>query len=172
MKNFYEFQQLFMKSDKEKKIQYDKKTAFLKASSWCAYQERSQQEARDKLYEWGLYSNEVDEVIAELITSNFLNEERFAMAYVSGKFNIKKWGRLKIKNGLRQKRVPEKLIQKALYSIDEDAYLKTLGQILEKKQTLEKEKNPLKRQYKLNNYLQSKGYENDLIFLILKNKDL
>ena len=161
-----------MKTDKEKKASYDKKTALIKAGNWCAYQERSQQEMRDKLFEWGLHHNEVEEVIADLITENFLNEERFAMAYVSGKFHIKKWGRLKIKHGLRKKRVPERIIQKALQSIDENEYIQVLTAIFEKKQLIEKEKNKIKRCQKLQAYLQSRGYENDLIFLLLKNNDL
>ncbi|WP_343532088.1 regulatory protein RecX [Pedobacter sp.] len=158
-----------MKTDKEKKYNYDKKTALQKAANWCAFQERSQQEMRDKLYEWQMKPNEVEEIISTLIAENFLNEERFAMAYVSGKFKIKKWGKFKIKQGLKLKRVPEPIIKKAINSIDEDEYLETLRILLEKKQALEREKNFLKRQLKLVNYLQSKGYEKDLIFLLLKS---
>ncbi|WP_379092742.1 regulatory protein RecX [Pedobacter sp. UC225_65] len=120
----------------------DKKTALVKAESWCAYQERAQQEVRDKLYEWNLKPNEVEELITELITTNFLNEERFAMAYVSGKSNIKKWGKIKIKQGLKLKKVPEKLIQKALNSIDGDQYLANLLATAEKKSAVLNEKDP------------------------------
>ncbi len=169
---FYEFQQIFMKDDQEKKIHYDKKTALRKAASWCAYQERSQQEMRYKLYEWNMFPNEVEDIISTLISENFLNEERFAFAYVSGKFNIKKWGKIKIKQGLKLKKVPEKIIQKALNSIDDDKYFETLKELYEKKQRLEKEKNTIKRRFKLSNYLYSKGFERDLIFLLLKNNDL
>lgn len=150
----------------------DKKTALVKAESWCAYQERAQQEVRDKLYEWNLKPDEVEELITELITTNFLNEERFAMAYVSGKSNIKKWGKIKIKQGLKLKKVPEKLIQKALNSIDGDQYLANLLATAEKKSAVLNEKDPLKRKYKLVSYLQGKGFENDLIFLVLKANNL
>ena len=150
----------------------DKKTALVKAESWCAYQERSQHEVRNKLYEWNLKPNEVEELITELITTNFLNEERFAMAYVSGKANIKKWGKIKIKQGLKLKKVPEKLIQKALNSIDGDKYLANILATAEKKSAVLNEKDPIKRKYKLITYLQSKGFENDLIFLVLKANNL
>lgn len=170
--NFYEFQQLIMNSHKNKPLILDKKTALLKAESWCAYQERSQQEARDKLYEYGLHQNEVEDVITELIVTNFLNEERFAMAYVSGKFNIKKWGRIKIKQGLKLKKVPDKLIQKALNSIDGDKYLANILATAEKKLKVLPEKDPLKRKYKLITYLQTKGFEKDLIFDVLKANNL
>jgi regulatory protein len=157
---------------KDKSLILDKKTALIKAESWCAYQERSQQEARNKLYEYGLHHDEVEELITELIVTNFLNEERFAMAYVSGKVNIKKWGRIKIKQGLKFKKVPEKLIQKALKSIDGDKYLANLLATAVKKSAVLNEKDPIKKKYKLITYLQSKGFESDLIFDVLKSNNL
>ncbi|MES2447217.1 MAG: regulatory protein RecX [Bacteroidota bacterium] len=169
---FYEFQQLIMNSHKDKPLILDKKTALLKAESWCAYQERSQQEARNKLYEYGLHQNDVEDLITELIVTNFLNEERFAMAYVSGKFNIKKWGKIKIKQGLKLKKVPDRLIQKALNSIDGDKYLANILATAEKKLKVLAEKDPLKKKYKLITYLQSKGFEKDLIFDVLKANNL
>ena len=150
----------------------DPHLALIKMQSWCAYQERSQQEVRNKLYEWNLFPNEVEEVISELITTNFLNEERFAHAYTSGKFKIKKWGKLKIKQGLKLKKVPDKLIQKALNGIEMDEYLGILLATAEKKTAIIPEKNALKKKYKLINYLQSKGFENDLIFDVLKANNL
>ncbi len=157
-----------MKTTIQKPLILDKKTALLKAESWCAYQERSQQEVRNKLYDWNLKPFEVEEVITELILTNFLNEQRFALAYVSGKFNIKHWGKIKIKQGLKLKKVPENLIKKALNTIDYDKYLKTLLTLAEKKAPLIKENNALKKKYKLVNYLVSKGFENDLVFDLLK----
>lgn len=161
-----------MKSAKENKLVLDKKTALAKAEAWCAYQERAQQEMRDKLYDWGLHQQEVEQVITELIEQNFLNEERFAQAYVSGKFNIKKWGKLKIKQGLKLKKVPDKMIGKALATIDGEKYEQTLLMLAEKKALLLKEKDAFKRQLKLRGYLLSKGYENDMILFTLKNNNL
>jgi len=156
----------------EKPLILDKKTALVKAESWCAYQERSQSEVRNKLYEWGLRHDELEEVITELIVTNFLNEERFAMAYVSGKVNIKKWGKIKIKQGLKLKKVPDRLIQKALNSIDEQKYLENLLSIAVKKVAVMKEKDSVKLKFKLVTYLLGKGFENDLIFDVLKDNNL
>lgn len=156
----------------KKPVKLDKKSALAKAEHYCAYQERSQQEIRDKLYEWGLWSNDVEELISELIQTNFLNEERFTQAYVSGKFNIKHWGKIKIKQGLKLKRVPDKMIQRALNSIDQDEYLKTILSLAQKKAPLIKEKDAFKRQYKLVSYLMGKGFERDVIILVLKTSDL
>jgi regulatory protein len=155
-----------------KKIKYDKRTGLVKAESYCAYQERSQQEVRSKLYDWGLWPNEVEEVISELIENNFLNEERFARAYVSGKFNIKHWGKIKIKQGLKLKKITDKMIAIALNTIDYDEYLQTILNTAEKKLPLIKEKDVYKRKYKLTTYLMSKGFENDLILEVLKSNNL
>jgi len=154
------------------KQRLSKTAAKQKAEQYCVYQERAQEEVRNKLYQWGLYPNEVEEVIAELIMDNFLNEERFAMAYVSGKFKMKGWGRIKIKQGLKQKQVSPRLIKEAIQAIDAADYHTTLLSILEKKASVLKEANPLKRKQKLLQHAMLKGYENDLVFDILNNKEL
>ncbi len=90
---------MFYSNDKQPRKRLDPKTAKLKAADFCAYQERSQQEVRDKLYTYGLHEEEVEEVITELIIDGFISEERFAKAYAGGKFRIKGWGRRKIIQG-------------------------------------------------------------------------
>jgi len=151
-----------MEAQKSIKIT-DEKVALQKAERYCAYQERSQQEVRDKLYEWGLWTDAVENIIVNLIGNNFLNEERFANTYTRGKFNQKNWGRVKIKQGLKQKRVPDVLIKKALKTIDGDEYVKTLTKVLVKKAALLTEKDPFKRRYKLQQYAMSRGFEGDLV---------
>ncbi|WP_431198802.1 regulatory protein RecX [Mucilaginibacter sp. P25] len=111
----------------------DEKVALAKAEHFCAYQERAQQEVRDKLYEWGLWPDAVERIISQLIEGNFLNEERFARIYAKSKFNQKVWGRIKIKQGLKLKRVPDILIKKALLTIDPDDYLTALTHLLQKR---------------------------------------
>lgn len=159
-------------SEKKPGIKLSKQAALAKAEHYCAYQERSQQEVRDKLYEWGLWSNEVEENISELIQTNFLNEERFTLAYVSGKFNIKGWGKYKIKQGLKLKRIPDKMIANALKTIDGDDYLKAILHAAEKKLRTITEKDAYKRKAKVVSYLLAKGFENDLILDVLKNNNL
>ncbi|EOR95756.1 regulatory protein RecX [Arcticibacter svalbardensis MN12-7] len=142
----------------------DKKAAQAKAEHYCAYQERSQQEVRSKLYEYGLKSYEVEDVISELIQSNFLNEERFAIAYTLGKFRMKQWGRIKIKMGLKSKRVSDKLIVFALGKINAEDYFSTLCHIMSRKAEQVKESDPYKRKHKLIQYGLMRGYESDIIF--------
>jgi regulatory protein len=150
----------------------DEKVALAKAEHYCVYQDRAQQEVRDKLYSWGLWPSAVENIICTLVENNFLNEERFAKAYAQGKFNQNGWGKNKIKQGLKFKRVPDVLIRKALAQLDGDAYLVALEQILTKKAAVTLEKDRFKRRYKLQQYALSRGFENDLIADILKNRDL
>lgn len=138
-----------------------------KAEHYCAYQERSQQEVRDKLYSWGLHKGDVELVLSELIENNFLNEARFAHAYTSGKFKIKGWGKFKIEQGLRAKQVSDPLIRDALESIPEEAYKATLREILKKKERLLKESDPYLRQQKLIRHGLMRGYEVSLITELL-----
>jgi len=156
-----------MDSPKTKKI-IDEKAARARAEHYCSYRERSQQEVRDKLYEWDLQASEVENIISGLITDNFLNEERFAKAYAQGKFRQKGWGKLKIKQGLKFKRVPDVLIKKALQTIPDDDYLLTLKNVLTKKNSVLIEKDAFKRSYKLQQYGLSRGYENDLVADVLR----
>ncbi|QDW25678.1 regulatory protein RecX [Pedobacter sp. KBS0701] len=161
-----------MKSGKQEAVLLDKKQALAKAENFCAYQERSQKEVRYKLVEWGMRGDELEEIISDLIINNFLNEERFAKSYASGKFNIKHWGRVKIKQGLKLKGVPDKILQKAIYSIDGDDYLQTIEKLAVKKAESLGENDPFKRKNKLMSYLQAKGFETDLILLVLKASNL
>ena len=145
----------------------DPHLALIKMQSWCAYQERCQQDTRNKLYELGLWPEAVENIIVKLIEDNFINEERFAMQFAKGKFNIKKWGRIKIKQELKQKRVSDYCLKKALQQIDEEEYIAMLTKVIATKKRLITEKNPIKLKFKLATFAISKGYERDLIFDVL-----
>lgn len=142
--------------------------ALVKMQNWCAYQERCQQETRDKLYEFGLWPEAVENIIAKLIEDNFLNEERFACSFARGKFNIKKWGKIKIKQELKQRRINDYCIKKAMKEIDDDDYYIVLKKLLTQKKSLVKESNPIKLKFKLATYAMGKGFEQDLIFMALE----
>ncbi len=147
---------------------YSKEEALAKAKQYCAYQERSHSEVREKLYSFGLYKKDVDELLSELISDNYLNEERFAIAFAGGKFRIKQWGRIKIKYTLRQKQVSDYSIKKALADIDDTDYQKTLQKLFDQKlKTLRSEKNVFTKKRKLQDHLMQKGFETDLIRKLL-----
>lgn len=136
---------------------------------YCAYQERSQKEVRNKLYEKGADSQEVATLTAQLIEENFLNEERFAQAFARGKFKIKNWGRRKIVYELKLHQISEYCIRKALSEIDEEEYYETIIKLSEKKMPdILKSQNVFSRRTKLQRYLQQKGFEQELIAEMLK----
>jgi len=111
-----------------------------------------------------LNKKDVDELTSQLIEENYLNEERFAIQYAGGKFRMNHWGKIKIKYALKQKQVSEYCIKKALFQIDNDAYIKTLEKLAaEKQNTLKGEKNNFIKSRKVQDYLLQKGYESDLI---------
>ena len=147
-----------------------KEQAFQKLKHYCAYQERCHSEVKEKLYNLGIWKKYHDEIIATLIEDNYLNEERFAIAYAGGRFRIKKWGRTKIKYELKQKQVSDYCIKKALKKIDEEDYLKVLGKLAKEKYASLKNDQPLIRKKKTITYLQQKGYEYELIIHSIENK--
>lgn len=142
-----------------------------KIKRYCAYQERSHYDVRGKLIELKVYGEDLEETIGILIEENYLNEERFACALARGKFSLKKWGRLKIRQALKQHQVSDYCIKKAFLEIDEEAYQKTFDLLAEKKwDDLRSEKNRFTKMGKLQHYLLSKGYESEYIHDFLKNK--
>ncbi|MDX5480926.1 MAG: recombination regulator RecX [Hymenobacteraceae bacterium] len=151
-----------MERQKKQKF-YTPKEALLKAAAYCAYQDRTQQEVRDKLYSYGLEPDDVEELIVRLSQEKMIDEERYAQSYVRGKYGLKKWGRRKIIQGLKSKGISDYCIKQGLKEIDPEVYEQHLLQLLEKKSATEKEKNPFARRQKLSYYLMSKGYESDLV---------
>ncbi|GAB3167267.1 regulatory protein RecX [Telluribacter humicola] len=137
-----------------------------KAASYCAYQERTQDEVRKRLQKWGVWGDEADEIIAELISMKYLSEERFAKTYAGGKFRVKNWGRLKIKQELSRRGLTDYNIRQGMAEINDEAYAKALDELLSKKLTALRrtETDPLKLKQKLVRFALGKGYESDLVW--------
>ena len=136
---------------------------------YCAYQERAHQEVRDKLYEYGLHQNEVEEILTQLITEGFLNEERFARAFAGGKFRMKKWGRLKIIRELELRKLTKNCIRAGLSEINAQDYLATLQAVVQKKLDQSTVEDPFVRREKVANYAIQKGFEPELVWKIVKD---
>ena len=139
-------------------------SAFAKACRYCAYQERSHQEVRTKLFELGLKSSVVDDLLSRLITDGFLNEERFAKSFTGGKFRIKKWGRLKIKRELARRGLTKNCVASGLKEIDSNDYSKTLQQLLTRKLEELKASHPLQRRHKAARFAIARGFEPELVW--------
>jgi regulatory protein len=140
-----------------------KEQALQKLRHYCRYQERCQSEVKEKMWLLGVKKTDHDELLANLIEDDYLNEERFAVQFASGKYRLKHWGRIKIKYELKQKRVSEYNIKKAVSQIDDDDYLKTLKTIAEKRYNELKDEQWLVRKKKTIDYLLLKGYEQSLV---------
>lgn len=139
-------------------------------ADYCVYQDRSHYEVEQKLKELRtLNEDERGEILIWLIQNNFLNEERFSKSYARGKFYQKKWGKIKIMQGLKQKRIPTNLIDKGIKEINDDDYKSTLMELTEKKWNIIRESEVYLKKKKIYNYLLQKGYEYNLINEILKN---
>jgi len=143
------------------------KDALRKAASFCAYQERTQQEVRKRLDAWDIYGDDAEEIIAELITQGYLSEERFATAFAGGKFRIKGWGKRKITQELAQRGITGYNLNKALAEIKPDDYRGKLTDLLNKKRLQVRDDNPLVVKQKLARYALSKGYEPALVWEVL-----
>jgi regulatory protein len=142
--------------------------ALAKIYPYCAYQERSHSEVKDKLFGFGLPSDEVDQILSRLITEGFVNEERFAKAFAGGKFRMQKWGRIKIENELNALGLSRNCIKRGMTEISDDDYKKTLHQLLEKKNKLVTESDPFKKRNKLAQFAIGRGFEPELVWRIVR----
>ena len=145
------------------KKQLTKEQALQKLKHYCAYQERCHYEVKEKLYNLGSWKKDHDEIIAALIEENYLDEERFAIAFAGGKWRMKQWGRIKIKYELKQKQVSEYSIKKALKQIDEEEYTKVLAKLAKERYTSLKSDQQLIRKKKTIDYLTGRGFEMELV---------
>ncbi len=139
-----------------------------KARRYCALQERCHQEVRDKLYGRGSHQEEVEQVIGQLIGEGYLNEQRFAEHYAVSKFRQKGWGRVKIREALKFKKVSAPCINKALASIDDAEYIAYLANAVEKLRTKTKGRNEWEREQRVKRYLITRGFEGESIADALK----
>jgi len=144
----------------------DIKTAIFK---YCNYQERCHSEVQNKLYELGADTNEVNQLLVDMIEAGLLNEERFARNYARGRFRIKHWGRMKIIQHLKQKKISAYCIQKAMTEIDPNEYFETAVKLCKRKLEELKKDKEIVRKNKAYRYLQQKGYESSIIQEILKD---
>ncbi len=143
---------------------YTVEEALKKMERYCSYQERCHKEVTQKLYTMRMIPEVIDHIVVKLMQDNFLNEERYAKAFVSGKFRIKKWGKQRLTRELKQKEIGKTLIAEALQTISDQDYLNTFHALAEKKAETIREKNPMKKKKKLADYLFYRGWESHLVY--------
>ena len=143
---------------------YTVKEATLKLMNYCAYQDRCHQDVEQKLFELRMIPEARQQIIHTLIQEDFLNEERFAQSFARGKFRIKKWGKLRIQQELKKRKISRFNITTALKEINEEDYHETLSLLFEKRRDSLTEKNPVKLKKKIADYLLYRGWESHLIY--------
>ena len=154
-------------ADKKKKY-WSREEAIINIQKYCALQERCHQEVRYKLIEYSIYGDILEDIISDLISNNFLDEERYARTFARGKFRMKQWGRIKIKQELKFRQVSPYSIQEAMREINDGEYYRTLEQLIAKKERTTSFKNQYDRLKKLTDFAMSKGYEYVLISEVVK----
>ena len=135
-----------------------------KLEHYCAYQERCHKEVRNKLKDMRMIPEAIDMIMVHLIQHNFLNEERFAKAFVRGKFRIKKWGKMRLVRELRFREISKYSMDIALKEIDLDDYYNTLDELTQKRIAQVNEKNIYKKKKKVADYLLYRGWESHLVY--------
>ena len=140
------------------------KEATHKIEHFCAYQERCHEEVVQKLWSMKMDADEIDRIVVHLIADNFLNEERFACSFARGKHRIKQWGKIRIINELKFKKINQTLINIALKEITDEEYSATFHTLAERNWESIRESNTLKKKKKFCDYLLRKGFESNLVY--------
>jgi len=137
--------------------------ALQKLRHYCAYQERSHQDVREKLRQLGCAKKEHEAILSRLIEDDYLNEERFALAFAGGKWRAKHWGRNRIRYELKQKKISDYCIKKALQQIEEEEYLALLSRVANEKYASLSQDQYIIRYKKTTDYLIARGFEPELV---------
>ena len=142
-----------------------------KMAKYCAYQERCVKDVTDKLRSFDIPQEAKNEILAYLLDNRFVDDERFAKAFVKGKINQSGWGLNKIRFHLIQKGIDKDIIDEALAGTDEETYRQRLIEILKIKAKTVKAENDFEKKRKLAAYAMQKGFEADFVWEALKDLD-
>jgi regulatory protein len=142
-----------------------------KAMNLCSQREYCHEDIRSKLASWGIEYEDSEKIIEILIKENFINETRYASAFVSDKFKYNKWGKVKIAAHLKIKNIPGDVIRLALDDIDNELYTKFIRELINGHRRTIKAKNQYDLKAKLLRYGLSKGFESSLLYEILNDME-
>lgn len=154
------------------KVKYYLISDALKAmQKYCAIDEHCQQDVRQKLQDGGMWGDDAEEVIAALISEGFINEERYSVAFASGKLRINRWGKIKIKHHLKAKGISDYCVRKALNELKEEEYIQALQKVISGKIHKPVEELTFPERQKLYSFCLSRGFESDVIAKVLRNEE-
>lgn len=136
--------------------------AMNRAAALCARCEQAPSDIRGKLLKWGLHGNDVNRILSQLIKQGFLDEQRFAVAFVKDKFAFNGWGRIKIAYQLKLKGIHTEVIDNAITTIDDEAYRERLIELLRNKWKTVKDREPRAAWAAMMRFAASRGFEASL----------
>lgn len=151
------------------KMRYN--TALNKAMALCAGREICYSDIVRKLFTWGVEGDDADNILKLLTQGKFIDEERYAAAFVKDRFRHNKWGRIKIGAALKMKKIPDEIIRKAMDSIDDAEYIDLLKSIITKQRKTVKAKNQYDLNGKLLRHCLAKGFESHLLYDLLNETE-
>lgn len=142
--------------------------ALHRAAALCSSAEHCTADIREKLARWGVTEADSRTIIDRLVQERFIDEQRYAVAFVKDKFRFSGWGRIKMRYALQQKRIDGSDIDHALATLDEEPYNDRLLELLQAKSRSIRDDDPEARRAKLFRFAASRGFEPSLIFNALK----
>ena len=137
--------------------------AYLRLTALCAQAEHCQQEMRDKMRRWEMAPEAQERIITRLVKERYIDDERYARAFVKDKIRYNKWGHRKVQQGLWTKRIDEDILQRVLDEIDDEEYLAVLKTLLAQKRKNIKAQSDYELNQKLVRFALGRGFTYDII---------
>ena len=137
--------------------------AYLQLAALCAQAEHCEQEMRDKMKRWAIEPDAQDRVIARLIKERYIDNERYARAFVKDKIRYNKWGRRKVMQALWMKRIDDDILHQVLDEIDDKEYIDVLIPLLKQKRKAIKAKSDYELNQKLVRFALGRGFDFSII---------
>jgi len=137
--------------------------AYLTLAALCAQAEHCQYEMLEKMRRWELPEDAQARVMAKLVKERYVDDERYAQAFVKDKIRYNKWGRRKVEQALWQKRIDESIRKRVLDEVDDDEYLSILRPLLKQKRKTIKAQNDYELNQKLMRFAVGRGFTFDII---------
>jgi regulatory protein len=143
--------------------------SYRKAADYCALQEHCLADVEIKLRLWNVDRKFHREILNRLVADGFINEKRYALEFVSGKWNINGWGKLKIAAALRQKKITGSTIRQALETINQEDYNKKLADLLAQKLA---GSNGITEKQSAIRFALSRGFEPELVYKLMNETNI
>ncbi|WP_455664512.1 regulatory protein RecX [Phocaeicola sp.] len=142
-----------------------------KAEAYCSSTERCIADVEAKLEQWGATPDITEKVISHLVNERYIDQQRFCIAFIRDKYRFNQWGKIKISQALRLKKIPADLINIGMEEIDEQEYMEILSKLIEQKKKSIKARTEYERNGKLIRFAVGRGFEMEAILRCVKQVD-